>query len=258
MELLNKDSYISRKTKKPLLPIPIRRSRFLFTIRFIQEVFRSGKTARAGKYDAAEWERSSMNIFKLLEKAGARINIEGLDNIRNAEGPVVFISNHMSTMETMIFPGIINPIKKVTFVVKDNLITHPIFKDIMIARKPIVVSRSNSREDLLKVLNEGKEILASGKSIIIFPQSTRYTDFDPSKFNSLGIKLAIKAGCSVIPVAIKTDFWANGKLVKDLGPLRRKEPVHISFGKALKPEGKGKAEHEKVIDYITQHLKEWN
>lgn len=36
--------------------------------------------------------------------------------------PVVFVSNHMSTLETFVFPCIIAPVMKVTFVVKDSLV----------------------------------------------------------------------------------------------------------------------------------------
>ena len=44
------------------------------------------------------------------------------------------------------------------------------------------------------------------------------------------MKLAKKAGVQVVPVAIKTDFWGNGKLIKELGPLDRHKPIHIKFG----------------------------
>jgi 1-acyl-sn-glycerol-3-phosphate acyltransferase len=52
----------------------------------------------------------------------------------------------MSTLETMIFPGIIVPVMKVKFAVKDSLVEDRLFRPIMRARKQIVVSRKNSRE----------------------------------------------------------------------------------------------------------------
>ncbi len=229
----------------------------VFAINFVRALLSARGKARTGNYSSKDWESSSYRSFNILENAGARITISGLDNIRNTEGPVVFISNHMSTMETMIFPCIINPIKESTFVVKDSLVNHPLFKEIMLSRKPIVVSRSNSRADLLKVLTEGPDILRSGRSIIIFPQSTRSIDFIPEKFNSLGIKLALKAGCSVIPVAIKTDFWAEGKIIKDLGYFKTDEAVFISFGPSLKPSGNGKKDHQEVIEFIRQKTDSW-
>jgi len=246
------------KDSKPFLLRLMMKTWIVFTIRFAHQVLKARRLARSGKYFTAQWEKSSYDTMKLVEDAGGKIHITGLDYLRQVEGPVVFISNHMSTMETMIFPCIINPIKDVSFIVKETLVNHPLFGDTMQTRNPILVSRSNSREDLIKVLKEGPELLAANTSIIIFPQSTRKIVFKPSEFNSLGIKLALKAKCQVIPVAIKTDFWGNGKLIKDLGRLRRKEPVHISFGPAIMPTGNGKAEHQQVIDFIGSRSAEWN
>ncbi len=243
---------------KPFLLRILLKTWLVFTIRFAHQVFKARKLARSGKYLTPQWEQSSYDTLKLVEDAGGKIHITGLDYLRQVEGPIVFISNHMSTMETMIFPCIINPIKKVNFIVKETLVNHPLFGDTMQTRKPILVSRSNSREDLMKVLKEGPQMLGTNTSIIIFPQSTRRIVFNPAEFNSLGIKLALKADCQVIPVAIKTDFWSNGKLIKDLGPLRRKEPIHISFGPAMRPSGNGKIEHQKVIDYIRTKSESWN
>jgi 1-acyl-sn-glycerol-3-phosphate acyltransferase len=128
----------------------------------------------------------------------------------------------------------------------------------MRARNPIAVGRNDSRQDLIKVLSEGKKKLAEGTSIIIFPQSTRTNGFDPTKFNSLGIKLAQKSNVRIVPMAIKTDLWANGRVIKDLGRIKRKEPVYIKFGKPLTISGNGKEEHQVVINFIKRHLEEWN
>ena len=73
----------------------------------------------------------------------------------------------------------------------------------MRSRNPIVVGRTDPRKDFETVMNGGAERLKNGISIIIFPQSTRSLDFKPEEFNSLGVKLAKKAGVQVVPVAIK-------------------------------------------------------
>ncbi len=62
---------------------------------------------------------------------------------------------------------------KVTFVVKESLVKHPLFGDVMRSRNPIVVGRTDPRKDFEAVMNEGAEKLSKGISIIIFPQSTQ-------------------------------------------------------------------------------------
>ena len=215
------------------------------------------RLAVAGKFDTNTWASRSMDIFKHVESCGGKFHIEGLENIDNTSEPVVFISNHMSILETMVFPGIIACRREVTFVVKQSLVSHPLFGPVMRARKPITVERKDPIADFKKVMNEGEENLKMGISVVIFPQSKRAIDFVPEHFNTLGIKLAKKAGAKIVPVAIKTDCWKNGSLVKDIGSIDRKLPIYMKFGKPMAVEGAGKSEHQKVIDFISGNLNNW-
>ncbi|MBK9389588.1 MAG: 1-acyl-sn-glycerol-3-phosphate acyltransferase [Bacteroidetes bacterium] len=246
------------KTKPSLWDKLITNSRLYFTVKYAMVVFRTRKEAIRKVYDTVAWHKSSYDIFRFIENTGGRFNITGMENILKSEKPVLFISNHMSTLETMIFPCIIAPRREVTFVVKESLVKHPLFKDVMLSRNPIVVGRSDPRKDLEAVMNGGAELLAKGFSIVIFPQSTRSLEFKPEEFNSIGVKLAKKAGVPVVPVAIKTDFWGNGKLIKELGPLDRKKTIHIKFGEPFSITGNGKEENSRIISFIQSSLAEWN
>jgi 1-acyl-sn-glycerol-3-phosphate acyltransferase len=231
-------------------------SAWFYTL-LLQVVLRSRADAIAGKYDDPTWAESSYAVLRALERCGARFHIEGIDHVRRLEEPVVFVSNHMSTVETMVFPCIIVPFRPVTYVVKQSLTTMPLFGPIMRSRDPVTVGRENPREDMQAVLTEGQRRLEAGISVILFPQSTRQVEFAPEHFNSLGVKLARRAGVKVLPVAIKTDFWGNGRLIKDLGPLHRAEPIHIRFGEPLAVEGGGKAEHQAIVRFIQENLDRW-
>lgn len=232
-------------------------SRLYFAGGYIREVFRSRSIALRGLYDRAEWAESSHRVFRLIEDCGGHFHLRGLDNLKSGQGPFVYVSNHMSTLETMTFPCMIAPFMEVTFVVKESLAKHLLFGPIMRARNPILVKRSNPREDFQTVMTKGNELLAKGTSIIIFPQSTRSAEFIPDEFNSLGVKLARAAGVQIIPVAIKTDFWGNGRYLRELGPLHRSCPIRMVFGKPFPVAGNGKEEHKKVIDFIISHLIQW-
>ena len=233
-------------------------SRLYFTLKYAGIVLKTRKQAIRKNYDTRAWSDSSYYIFRIIEESGGRFNITGMENIKKPEGPVLFISNHMSTLETMILPCIIAPHRELTFVVKESLIKHPLFKDVMLSRNPIVVGRSDPRRDLEAVMNGGAELLAKGTSIVIFPQSTRNLEFRPEEFNSLGVKLAKKAGVPVVPLALKTDFWGNGRLIKELGPLDHTKTIHFKFGEPFMVAGNGKEDNNRIISFIQTSLAEWN
>ena len=233
-------------------------TRWYFAARYIREVFRSRSIALRGLYDRKAWAESSFRVFKSIEGCGGHFHLKGLDNLRASQGPVVFISNHMSTLETMVLPGIIAPVMEVTFVVKDSLTRHPLFGPVMRARDPIVVNRKNPREDFQTVMIKGRECLAKGTSLVICPQSTRTVEFVPEEFNSLGIKIAKAAGVPVLPLALKTDFWGNGKYLKELGPLHRNLPIHMVFGSPFTVQGNGKDDQKRTIDFLMENLQRWD
>ena len=221
-------------------------------------VFRASSLAKRGRYGDIEWSESSFAIMKALEHVGVVFEVTGADHFINLEVPCVFIGNHMSALETFVLPCIIEPFKDVTFVVKQSLIDYPVFRHVMRSRYPIVVSRTNPREDLKAVLEGGTERLKAGRSVIIFPQTTRTPAFDPAEFNTIGIKLAKKAGVPVIPIALKTYAWGNGKHLKDFGRIDPSQKVWFAFGEPLAITGNGAAEHRKIIGFISTSLKAWN
>jgi 1-acyl-sn-glycerol-3-phosphate acyltransferase len=221
-------------------------------------VFRSSAKAKRSLYDSAAWCASSLEVLRALEHVGVSVEITGADHFLSLEGPCLFVANHMSTLETFVLPSIIGPFRSLTFVVKQGLLDYPVFRHVMRSRDPITVLRENPRDDLKAVLEGGVEKLKAGWSLIIFPQSTRYAVFDPKIFNSMGIKLAKRANVPLIPIALKTDAWAEGKYVKDLGRVYPSRKVHFAFGKPLWVKDRGNEEHNEVISFIISKLKEWN
>ena len=121
----------------------------------------------------------------------------------------------------------------------------------------IAVYRQNPREDLKIVLNEGYNRIRQGCSVVIFPQATRSTVFDVKNFNTLGVKLARKAGVAVVPIALKTDFHGSGRRLKDIGPIHPERPIYFKFGSPIPVVGSGQAAHHSVVDFIAQNLRSW-
>lgn len=224
---------------------------------FLPVVVRASRRAKRGRYDDEAWQASSLEVLRLLEGVGVRFEISGVEHVAQLKGPCVVIGNHMSTLETTVLPAVIQPIVPVSFIVKQSLLETPVFRHVMRSRDPIAVTRTNPRQDLKAVLEGGTARLERGISIIVFPQTTRMVEFDPGQFSSIGVKLALRAGVPIVPVALKTDAWENGKRWKDFGRVVPSRKVRFAFGELLRVEGRGAEEHRAVIGFIEEKLAVW-
>ncbi len=233
--------------------------RWAFYVQYLGVVAAARKAAVRGLYDNAAWAESSLAVLRTVERNGGRFEIAGIDNLRNHAGaaPFVFIANHMSTLETQILPVLIAPLMPVTFVVKEGLVTSRVFGPIMRSRDPVVVKRESPRQDLEEVLRAGGERLRRGVSLIVFPQSTRSPVFRRELFNTLGVKLAAAAGAPAFPIAVKTDFWGEEGLLRGFGPVRPERTIHVEFGKPLEVSGRGKEQHQEILEFIESRLRRW-
>ncbi len=247
--------------RSPYRKVPFFTRKFpslVYYLKMLRLVFWGSRKAKSGEFTIEKRVEGTLKIMKALESVGVQFEVENLASFRELESPCVFVSNHMSTLETFILPGVIEPDRANTFVIKESLIKYPVFKHIMLSLDPVVVSRENPREDFEKVMNDGQERLNRGISIVVFPQTTRSTRFDPTQFNTIGIKLARRAGVPVIPVALKTDAWGNNdRFVKEFGRIDPSKSVHLSFGDPIYVHGNGKNEHEFIVQFISDKLNSW-
>jgi 1-acyl-sn-glycerol-3-phosphate acyltransferase len=229
----------------------------IYYVQLISTLTRASFSARRGTLDDVGWAFHSHRVVQIVESVGGKVNIAGLEALSQITGPVVFIANHMSLLETLILAGITLPFNRVTFVIKEELLHYPVIGHFMKALNLIAVSRQNPREDFKVVMRRGSDFIAEGGSVFIFPQATRSVEFNIQAFNTLGVKLAAKNGVPVIPIAIKTDFQGNGKLIKDMGPIDPNKMLYFKFGEPIAVEGKGRETHQYVVDFISENLKAW-
>jgi 1-acyl-sn-glycerol-3-phosphate acyltransferase len=231
-------------------------SRWSFYFSYLSVLFRLWIKARKDRLSYSDYSRLSHEILHGVETHRGKIELEGLDHILASDQNFVIIGNHVSSLEAQSLAGILNT-RKIAFVMKESLLTTPIFGPIMRNTNPIPVTRKSPMEDLRSVMEKGSEYLAKGYSVIIFPQGTRCPVFDAAEFNKLGVRLALRAGVPCLPLALKTDYWGNGTHLKTFGPIDPKKTVHFAFGEPIIPKGKGRDAHEAVVSFISEKLKLW-
>jgi 1-acyl-sn-glycerol-3-phosphate acyltransferase len=231
-------------------------SRLALHTDFIWEIMKARRLVAQNSYTRSAWAATAFAIFKMVEKCNGRFHITGLTNIRNLTEPVVFVSNHMSSLEGNVLGCLLPQSQEISFVIKESLTRYPVFGPVIGSQEPVTVGRTNPRDDLQKVMQEGVTRLENGRSIVLFPQHTRTPRFVPDEFNSLGVKLAKRAKVPVVPIAIKTDFLINGSYLRDFGPLDRTRPIHFTFGLPFHIQNNKEAHHQ-IVEFIQHHLHTW-
>jgi 1-acyl-sn-glycerol-3-phosphate acyltransferase len=135
----------------------------------------------------------------LLRIAGVKLTIEGLEKI-DPRGSYVFVSNHLSYMDTPVVLGHI-PVQ-FRFLAKKGLFSIPFLGYHLKRAGHIPVPRENPRA-AVKSMNEAASIIRErGVSILIFPEGGRSLT-GLKDFKEGAAYIAIKSGAPVVPLALQ-------------------------------------------------------
>ena len=201
--------------------------------------------------------------FRAVQKAecfGIKVTLDGWRNRAEHDGPVVYLSNHMSTLETILLPPVLLTYSPFNVVVKASLSHLPFLEKAADHMGLVPIGRRSPREDLMTIFREGCARIAQGNSFLIFPQGSRERVFARKGFSSIGAKLAEKAGVPVMPIAVKTDCEPtrpNGKgWFKDFGTVDPSKDIRISCGPVIR--GSAREMHAASFDWIRDRLTSWD
>jgi 1-acyl-sn-glycerol-3-phosphate acyltransferase len=148
---------------------------------------------------------------------GMRVVVEGQENL--PDDPSVIMIKHTTTLETY---GHVPMFPPTAWVVKRELVWAPIFGwAIGLMFEPIAIKRSARSNAVKQVIRQGKEKLARGIWVTIFPEGTRMPPGETRKYGVSGAALAQEANVMIVPVAHNAgDFWPRLKFTKRPGTIR--------------------------------------
>lgn len=185
------------------------------------------------------WARTMLIWLRLV--CGIRYQVIGAENI--PDEPCIILSKHQSAWETLAFQNIFPP---QVWVLKRELLRIPFFGWGLAMTSPIAINRSAGREALKQMVAQGKDRLAKGFCVVIFPEGTRMPPGVKGKYHIGGAWLAVHTQSTVIPVAHNAGlFWPKNGFMKKPGTIT----VHIGKpipSKDLKPD----ALNQQVEDWI--------
>lgn len=163
------------------------------------------------------WISCLLFMLKLL--CGLTYQVEGLENIPRDKAAVI-LSKHQSAWETIALRLIISP---QTAVLKKSLLKIPFGGWALSTLKPIAIDRSNQKEALRMLIEQGVSRLEEGLFVLVFPEGTRVAPGKNKKFNAGGAMLAQKSGFPVLPLAHNAgEFWPRNSFLKYPGVIKVK------------------------------------
>jgi 1-acyl-sn-glycerol-3-phosphate acyltransferase len=149
-------------------------------------------------------QRQQIEIGRLWAKsllliARTKVKIQGLEKI-DANGSYVFVSNHLSYMDTpVVFSSI--PVQ-FRFLAKKGLFQIPFLGWHLSTAGHIPVPREDPRSSLRTLSRAAELIQTQGISLLIFPEGGRTMDGELHDFKDGAAYLAIKAQAPLVPLAL--------------------------------------------------------
>lgn len=175
---------------------------------------------------AQGWAKSVLAVLKGL----CRLDyvVEGLENL--PAGNHVALWKHSSAWETIamivIFP-------RQVWVLKRELEWIPVVGWGIRLLHAIAIDRSSGRTAVGQVVEQGKQRLAEGDWVMIFPEGTRMAPGETRRYGVSGALLACETGALIVPVAHNAGkFWPRRGLLKKRGTVR------VVIGPPIEAKGK--------------------
>lgn len=183
-----------------------------------------------------------------LKISGCKVTIKGKENIP-ANTPCLFVGNHRSYFDILIYHEAIK--RPLGYVAKVEMKKVPLLPLYMDDIGCLFLDRNDIKQGL-NTINKGAEYLKLGHDMVLFPEGTRNQKDELLPFRDGGFKMAEKAKCPIVPVAI-----SGSDLLLESAPHKkiRSHKVVIEFGSPFHPADlppkERKAEYAKLPELIT-------
>jgi 1-acyl-sn-glycerol-3-phosphate acyltransferase len=194
------------------------------------------------------WSR--FMVWSAERICGIRYRVVGMENV--PPEPCVIVAKHESAWETLAFQKIFPP---QVWVVKRELLRIPFFGWGLAMLSPIAIDRKAGPRALKQMIEQGRERLARGFFIVVFPEGTRSAPGKRGVYRSGGAWLALETGAAILPVAHNAGtYWPRNAFVKQPGTIT------VSIGRIVRAEGRNAAtlmqNIEQWIENETQRIRE--
>ena len=198
-------------------------------------------TSVAQRYSIVRfWSYLNLQMLELICKI--HYQVLGMEHIQECGSqPMILLSKHQSAWETIVYPYIFP--KTLCFVSKRELLWLPFFGWALASLKMITINRGDREVARAAVAVQGRERLAQGQWIAIFPEGTRTPVGSYRPYRKGGFRLALATGTDIIPVAQNAgNVWPRNSFLKYPGM------VTVSIGHAISVQDKSEEQIQAEVE----------
>ena len=203
-----------------------------------------------GRRGAAALGRAAARV--LVRLSGMRAHAEGLENL-GGPGPFVLAANHCSYADVPVLMAFL-PLD-FRFVAKKEVLSYPLLGAFVRKTGHLTVDREDAQQSVADA-GEVARALEAGRSVLFFPEGTFSAAAGLRPFRLGAFKLAVDAGVSVVPLALR----GTRHVLRAGRRVPRPGPVGLWVGAPIAPAGDGwrsvVALRDRVADAVAAHCGE--
>jgi 1-acyl-sn-glycerol-3-phosphate acyltransferase len=171
------------------------------------------------------WGRFETWLAKVI--CGIDYVVEGQENLPGV--PFVSLWKHSSAWETMAQMFVV---PTAAWLLKREVIWIPIVGWAVSTYRPIAINRRAGHTAVNQVVKQGRERLAAGMGVIVYPEGTRVAPGQTRKYGISGALLAVETGAPIVPIAHNSGYlWRRRSLLKQAGT------IYVVIGKPIDTRG---------------------
>ncbi|MEO6079511.1 MAG: lysophospholipid acyltransferase family protein [Steroidobacteraceae bacterium] len=161
------------------------------------------------------WANTLLGALRLL--CGLGFSVEGREHLPT-DGACIALMKHSSAWETFAQAAILPP---QVWVLKRELTWIPVIGWGLRLLRCIAINRGGGGVAVRQLIEQGRQRLADGQWIVVFPEGTRMPPGETRRYGVGGAAVAANTGRPVVPVAHNAGyFWPRRGLLKRAGCIR--------------------------------------
>ena len=152
-------------------PGPLVTMRFSFAV---SRVFPFCAVCEAlGLLKTERWAKFCFSTVTMPESLGMNVMVEGWGDRAAYKGPVMYLCNHMSTLETILLPPILLTYGPFNVVAKNSLAHLPFLEKAAVHMGIVGIGRKNPKADLMRLFDVGVKRISEGKALFVDRRQAR-------------------------------------------------------------------------------------